>query len=327
MALQATQPLALSLRVVARDILADQVVGLTLAHPEGVDLPAWTAGAHIDLVLEGGLVRQYSLCGDTGDTRQYRIAVLRQEAANGGRGGSCQVHALPLHAALAVQGPRNHFALQPSSRYLFIAGGIGVTPILPMLAAASASVAQWQCLYGGRSRASMAFTDLPARYGDAVHFWPQDEAGLPDLDALLGEPRSDTQIYCCGPEPLLRAVAAACTRHGWPADALHVERFAAAPPSLDAADDADAAFDVVLARSDKRVRVGACESLLDALGAAGITVPSSCGAGVCGTCETAVLDGTPEHRDAILSAEERASGQTMMICVSRSCSPCLVLDL
>ena len=318
---------ALALRVVARDILADQVVGLTLAHPQGDALPEWTAGAHIDVLLEGGLVRQYSLCGDAGDSRQYRIAVLRQEAANGGRGGSCQVHELPLDATLKIAGPRNHFALQPSPRYLFIAGGIGVTPILPMLAAASASSAQWQCLYGGRSRASMAFTDLLGRYGDAVRFWPQDEGGLPDLDALLREPCGDTQIYCCGPEPLLQAVAASCTRHGWPADALHVERFAAAAPPPDAADRADAAFDVVLSRSDKRVHVGAGQSLLDALGAVGICVPSSCGAGVCGTCETTVLAGTPDHRDAILSAEERASGQSMMICVSRSHSPCLVLDL
>lgn len=160
-----------------------------------------------------------------------------------------------------------------------------------------------------------------------MRFWPQDVAGLPDLDALLLTPRSDTEVYCCGPEPLLQAVAVACARHGWPADALHVERFAAAAPPPDAADQADTAFDVVLSRSDQRVRVGASQSLLDALGAAGITVPSSCGAGVCGTCETTVLAGTPDHRDAILSAEERESGQTMMICVSRSRSPCLVLDL
>lgn len=317
---------SIALRVIARDVLADQVVGLTLAHPEGQALPAWTAGAHIDLMLENGVVRQYSLCGDAADRNQYRIAVLRQDPATGGRGGSCRVHGLDAGATIEIAGPRNHFALQPSPRYLFIAGGIGVTPILPMLDEATASGAQWQCVYGGRNRASMAFTERLRRHGGAVRLTPQDESGLLDLEALLCQPRDDTRIYCCGPESLLQAVTASCERYGWKPGSLHVERFAAAPPSPDTA-VVDTPFEVVLARSGLRVAVGATQSVLEALDCAGVPVPFSCGAGVCGTCETAVLEGRADHRDAILSDEERASGQTMMICVSRSHTSCLVLDL
>jgi ferredoxin-NADP reductase len=305
---------------------ADGVIVLDLREPAGAPLPGWQAGAHIDLLLRPGLVRQYSLCGDPAEAWTWRIAVLRDTS---GRGGSRYVHdSLPEGCAVRARGPRNHFALEPAGRYLFIAGGIGITPILPMLAAAEAAGTPWTLTYGGRTRASMAFRDeLRSRYGDRVVLQPQDELGLLDLDELLGEPSAGTLVYCCGPEPLLAAVESRCAR--WPEGALHVERFAPRPAELEPAGPAAAAeaFEVELARSGMLIRVSAETSILRAVEAAGVQVLSSCTEGICGTCETAVLGGVPDHRDSLLTPAERAAGDTMMICVSRSATPRLVLDL
>jgi ferredoxin-NADP reductase len=314
--------------VARRATVADGVIVLDLREPAGAPLPGWQAGAHIDLLLGAGLVRQYSLCGDPADPRTWRVAVLRETS---GRGGSRYVHdSLPEGGAVQARGPRNHFALEPAGRYLFIAGGIGITPILPMLAAAEAAGTPWTLTYGGRTRASMAFRDeLRSRYGDRVVLQPQDELGLLDLDELLGEPSADTLVYCCGPEPLLAAVESRCAR--WPDGALHVERFAPRPAELErepAGPTAAAeAFEIELARSGMLIRVSAETSILRAVEAAGVQVLSSCTEGICGTCETVVLGGVPDHRDSLLTPAERAAGDTMMICVSRSATPRLVLDL
>jgi ferredoxin-NADP reductase len=316
--------------VVARKTAAaDGVTVLDLCDLTGAPLPAWEPGAHVDLLLRPGLVRQYSLCGDPADETTWRIAVLREPS---GRGGSCCVHdTLAEGCGVRARGPRNHFALEPAGRYLFIAGGIGITPILPMIAAAEAAGAGWTLTYGGRTRSSMAFRDeLRSRYGDRVAVRPQDETGLLDLDALLGEPSAGTLVYCCGPEPLLAAVEARCAT--WPDGALHVERFApratAEPDGATAAAAAEAeAFDVELAQSGMLIRVSAETSILRAVEAAGVQVLSSCTEGTCGTCETAVLEGVPDHRDSLLTPAERAAGDTMMICVSRSATPRLVLDI
>ena len=315
--------------VVARKATAaDAVIVLDLREPAGAPLPGWQAGAHIDLLLGPGLVRQYSLCGDPADARTWRVAVLRETS---GRGGSRYVHdSLPEGRAVRARGPRNHFALEPAGRYLFIAGGIGITPILPMLAAAEAAGTPWTLTYGGRTRASMAFRDeLRSRYGDRVVLQPQDELGLLDLDELLGEPSAGTLVYCCGPEPLLAAVESRCAR--WPEGALHVERFAPRPAELapEPAGPAAAAeaFEVELARSGMLIQVSGDMSILRAVEAAGVQVLSSCTEGICGTCETAVLGGVPDHRDSLLTPAERSAGDTMMICVSRSATPRLVLDL
>jgi ferredoxin-NADP reductase len=171
--------------------------------------------------------RQYSLCGDPADRSAYRLGILRD--AQGG-GGSLHVHdRLQVGDVVRVRGPRNNFALAPAPRYVFVAGGIGITPILPMIAAACAAGADWSLVYGGRQRASMAFVDELAAHGESVAICPQDETGLLDLQTLLGTPQADTLVYCCGPEPLLAAVEARCT--AWPSSALHVERFAARPMS------------------------------------------------------------------------------------------------
>jgi ferredoxin-NADP reductase len=222
--------------------VAEDVVSLTLADPAGAELPAWTPGAHVDLLLSKDLTRQYSLCGSPGDREQWRIGVLLDRA---GRGGSLQVHtALKPGTRLPVRGPRNHFPLAASDRYVFIAGGIGITPLLPMIAQASAAGAQWALHYGGRRRASMAFLDELAEHGDRVSVWPEDERGMLDLASILGQPQPGTLVYACGPEGLLQAVEARCA--SWPAGSLHVERFAAKPSEPGAA---ATEFEVVCQRS------------------------------------------------------------------------------
>ncbi|MGK5557458.1 PDR/VanB family oxidoreductase [Actinomadura kijaniata] len=311
----------LDLTLAGRDRVADGVVLLTLARPDGGDLPAWEPGAHVDLVLGPGLVRQYSLCSDPADRSRWQVAVLREPD---GRGGSVHVHdRLAAGSPVRVRGPRNHFALEPAARYLFVAGGIGITPLLPMVAEAERRGADWRLVYGGRSRATMAFRErLEAEYGERVTLHPQDESGLPDLDALLGAPRADTLVYCCGPEGLLEAVEERCA--AWPPGALRVERFSpreVGEPVL------DGAFEVELARTGTTVTVPPGKSVLEAVEEAGTPVLSSCREGTCGTCETPVLEGTVDHRDSLLTPEERAAHDTMMICVSRAACPRLVLDL
>ncbi|MFD5248212.1 PDR/VanB family oxidoreductase [Amycolatopsis sp. NPDC058340] len=302
-----------------KETVADDVVRLTLRHPDGLPLPAWEPGAHLDLVLEPGLIRQYSLCGDPRDSSLLQVAVLREEA---GRGGSRYVHdALAEGQRVHVRGPRNHFPLVEAKRYLFIAGGIGITPILPMITRVAEAGGDWRLVYGGRTRSSMAFRDELARYPERVDICPQDERGLLDLATLLDED-ADTAIYCCGPEALLDAVERQCANRQ--AVVPHVERFAAKEGS---ADGPRAAFEVELARTGAILEVPADRSILDVVEESGAEILSSCREGTCGTCETPVLSGKPDHRDSLLTGEERDACDTMMICVSRSRSPRLVLDL
>ncbi|MFF5647015.1 PDR/VanB family oxidoreductase [Streptomyces collinus] len=299
-----------------REFAAEGVLALTLRHPLGEPLPAWEPGAHVDVLLGPGLERQYSLCGDPADRSAWRIAVLREPA---GRGGSAHVHEqLGEDAKVRVRGPRNNFRLEPAPRYRFVAGGIGITPILPMLAAAEAEGAEWTLLYGGRTRGSMAFGGELGRYGDRVTFAPEDETGLLDLPSVLDDVPEGTLVYCCGPGPLLDAVEARC-----PSGVLRVERFQ--PKEQETGDDT--AFEVELARSGRTLTVAPDVSVLDAVRAAGVEVLYSCTEGTCGTCETDVLDGEPDHRDSVLTDDERATGETMLICVSRCRGGRLVLDL
>lgn len=309
-----------TLRVEVKEEVADGVVALSLARPDGGRLPDWAPGAHIDVALPNGMVRQYSLCGDRWDPYRYRIGVLREP---GGRGGSRYVHdELRPGDTVGFAGPRNNFAVVPASRYLFIAGGIGITPLLPMVHQAELVGADWTLVYGGRSRASMAFLDRLARYGDRVHLQPEDEHGLLDLPTWLGVPQPDLAVYCCGPAGLLDAVEAAC--RPWPEHALHTERFVARerPRPI-----RDRPFQVELARSGVTVTVTPDVSVLDAVRAGGADVLSSCRQGTCGTCEAVVLDGVPDHRDSILDDHQRVRGDCLYLCVSRSCSDRLVLDL
>ncbi|MFE5209826.1 PDR/VanB family oxidoreductase [Streptomyces sp. NPDC056600] len=303
---------------------ADGVVSVELVHPDGKPLPAWTPGAHVDVHL-GGLIRQYSLCGDPADTGRYRIAVLNEPSS---RGGSAHVHAkLRPGQSVTVKGPRNHFALEDAERYLFVAGGIGITPILAQAREATALGRPWKLWHGGRRSDSMAFGDeLAALGGGPVVLHPQDTHGHLDLPAILAEAEADpgALVYCCGPEPLLAAIETACAERGL-RDRLRLERFAAV--KAPAPEGGEQAFEVECARSGATVTVGPEESIVDALENAGVAVETSCRDGICGTCETRVLDGTPDHRDMLLSSEEQAAGRSMMICVSRCASARLVLDL
>lgn len=309
--------------VTAVDKNADGVLVLTLADPSGAELPAWEPGAHIDIVISDDLVRQYSLCGSPADRQHYRVGVLREPES---RGGSAYLHE-QVHegSTLRIRGPRNHFELDTSPKYLFIAGGIGITPMLPMIAKAEAEHAEWRLVYGGRTRGSMAFlTDL-APYGDRVMLLPRDEVerGLSKrLDELLGTAADETLVYCCGPEALLDAVEGMCEQC-WPHGALHLERFQG--KEIDTS--SDTAFEVVLDRSGVTITVPADVSIFHACENAGISVLGSCHEGTCGTCETVIIEGDVEHRDSVLNADEQAANETMMICVSRAKGDRLVLDL
>ncbi|ORL16618.1 PDR/VanB family oxidoreductase [Prescottella equi] len=307
------------MQVSAKESAADGVVLVTLTNPEGGTVARWEPGAHLDLVL-GEVTRQYSLCGDPGDMSSLTVGVLREP---NGRGGSAYVHdKLAVGDLVEVGGPRNHFALVAAPSYLFVAGGIGITPLLPMLRHVDANATPWQLLYGGRTRASMVFADdLATAHPDRVRIRPQDEFGILDLAGALDAAAPGTAVYCCGPEPLLQAIESVCRERDHVT--LHVERFA----PKDVGDTENHAFEVELGRSGGVVEVAESESIIDALQRRGVEVDFSCREGTCGTCEVGVLGGTPDHRDSVLTDDEQAAGDAMMICVSRSCTPRLVLDL
>jgi ferredoxin-NADP reductase len=307
-----------------RSTPAEGVVVLHLGHPENEDLPRWEPGAHIDLMLNDGLTRQYSLCGDPNDSSTWRVGVLLDPNS---RGGSRYVHDnLNEGATVRVRGPRNHFPLVDAPHYRFIAGGIGITPILAMLEAVQRAGGDWTLLYGGRTKASMAFAeDLAERYPERVTVWPQDQRGLLDLESLFKEPEDNTLVYCCGPEALLSAVEQQSAH--WPAGILHIERFAAKAPTAEEAAEALDQFEVVCRRSGSSFEITSDQSILEVLEEEGIPILGSCYEGVCGTCEARVLEGTPDHRDSVLTDAEKAAGEVMLICVSRSRTERLVLDL
>ena len=310
----------LRLVVVDKRAASTDVAEITLARADRAELPPWGPGAHIDLVTGPGRVRQYSLTGDPADARQWVIGVLRERD---GRGGSAWVHdELGVGDAVEVRGPRNHFRFEKADRYVFIAGGVGITPIRAMVRAAEEAGADWTLAYGGRTRSSMAYADELAALGPRVSIVPQDEHGLIDLDSALQAAHAGTAVYCCGPEPLLLAVEATCA--DLPGCTLHVERFA--PKQITTAPTQDK-FEVELARTGVTVTVGPDTSILDAATAAGAPTVSSCEEGICGTCETRILDGVAEHRDSVLTATEQENQAVMMICVSRAACPRLVLDL
>jgi len=291
--------------------LTPDVVSLVLRGADG-PLAPWEPGAHVDVRLPNWLTRQYSLCGDPADRETYRVAVRHERLS---RGGSEYVHRfLRPGRPLQVSVPRNNFPLLPAPEYLFLAGGIGITPLLPMLRAAVDARIPASLVYAGRSAAFMPFLDEVRSWGgDRVHVVATGERGRPDLAAHAAALGSDALVYCCGPAPMLRAAGAV-----FPAGRLHVERFRPEARRF----GPDAPFEAVCARSGDTLRVPADESLLDVLRHAGHAVPSGCHEGVCGSCELTVLDGDPEHRDDIGAPAGR-----MYPCVSRALSPRLVLDL
>ena len=310
--------MSLELQVIGKQLIADRVVSITLGSIDGAELPEWTPGSHIDLYLPGGLIRQYSLCSDPADRALWRIGVLREL---NGRGGSEVVHdSVQVGDTLTAVGPRNNFGYRPSaSDVLFIAGGIGVTPILPMVRAAQQAGANWRMLYLGRNRDSMGFLDELESYGDRITVHTSDDGGILPLGrGIASFGLTDPEIYACGPAPLLDTLG-----EGWPAGRLHIERFTG---NGTGAQGTDTAF-VVETSDGTEIQVAADETILAAMIRCGVPALNSCQEGICGTCETVVLEGTPLHRDSLLSDEERASNETMMICVSRCIGDRLVLEL
>jgi ferredoxin-NADP reductase len=310
--------------LVARSVRqeADGVRSFRFERPDGGPVASWSPGAHLEFTLPSGVLRHYSLCGDPEDRSGYLVAVLDQP---GGRGGSREFHERVTPGAdLKVQDPRNHFPLVDADSYLFIAGGIGITPILPMVRSVAKSGQKFRVLYGGRTLASMAFRDEIGAYGDGIALVPEDTSGRIDIAGGIDRCPQGVQVYCCGPEPLLRAVEAVCVGHRR-VGGLHVERFGSAAGAHAAS--GLGAFEVELARTGVTVKVDENSSILDKVLEAVPGQPWSCREGYCGTCETAIISGEPEHADDILSPEERASNDVMMICVGRSRSPRLVLDI
>ncbi|MGW6727134.1 PDR/VanB family oxidoreductase [Nocardia sp. NPDC055029] len=305
-------------RVIERTDEADAVFALALAAVDGADLPAWTPGAHIDVAAGPAGVRQYSLCGDPAEQDRWRIAILHEP---NGRGGSAHLFRTALPGTtLSVSAPRNNFELSTAAEYTFVAGGIGITPILPMIAAAEQAGAHWTLHYGARTKAHMAFADMLTERYPAARLVPQDESGLLPVAEILSA-RPTATVYCCGPEPLLAAVEAEGARQRV---TVRTERFV---PRQVETTGPDQAFEIRLAQTGRTLRVGADRSIVDVLESAGVAVITSCREGTCGSCETPVLDGDVEHRDSLLTAEERERGATMMLCVSRARSGVLVLDL
>ncbi|WP_052273997.1 2Fe-2S iron-sulfur cluster-binding protein [Arthrobacter sp. L77] len=298
--------------------LADGVLSIRLGMADGEPLPPWEPGAHITLHLPIGIDRQYSLCGDPATRDSYSIAVRLAESS---RGGSRWLHE---HAQagrrIDISGPRNHFRLVPAQRYLFIAAGIGITPLKPMIESLPPG-REWELIHLGRTRTAMPYQHaLASTYPRQVHLHARDEhPGRFDLAAAINARRSDTEVYVCGPEALLEEAADLV-----PAGRLHLERFS--PLVADASTPARP-VDIICGRSGKEVHVPADVSVLHALQDQAIPIAGSCGEGLCGTCEVRVLGGSPHHLDSIRDEHDRRSPGVMYPCVSRALTPTLTLDI
>ena len=311
--------MTLRLRIKSASWEAPNIVSYELRSLEGGELPPFTAGAHIDITLPNGLVRSYSLINPQSERHRYVIAVQRDRAS---RGGSKWVHEnFRAGDVITINGPRNNFALDESAqKSLFIAGGIGITPILSMIERLSVLGREWELIYCSRQRSGTAFLELLETKSE-VRFNFDEEPGGKVLDiAAVLEAAADEHLYCCGPRPMLEAFEQATKDLA--RERVHVEYFTAKePPAV------EGGFKVVLAKSGREFSVPPGKTILDTLLDAGLDIPYSCAQGVCGTCETKVLAGVPDHRDLVLTKGEHAANKVMMICCSGSKSEELVLDL
>ncbi|WP_182263075.1 PDR/VanB family oxidoreductase [Rhodococcus sp. UFZ-B548] len=305
-----------------KTLIATGVARMTLVHPQGEELPEWSPGSHIDLKLTDDVVRQYSLCGGVTDRSQWQICVRQQRD---GRGGSNFIHnRLSPGDLVTVTGPRNHFELVNASKYLFIAGGIGITPMLPMIEQINERKATWSLIYLGRSLNTMAFAEsLKLTFPNNVLVHPNDQNQLVDISSLLETIEPDTAVYVCGPESLMRDLEDAAESRGLTAN-LHTERFSAKPIGSVVS---DRSFEVEFSSSAITAIVKPGTTILETARELGIPASFSCSEGTCGTCETTILGGKADHRDTILSREERDANETMMICVSRAAGSSLILDM
>lgn len=299
---------------------APNILSYELRSLESCELPPFTAGAHIDITLPNGLVRSYSLVNPQSERHRYVIAVQKDRAS---RGGSKWLHEnFRAGDILTVNGPRNNFALdETAEKSIFIAGGIGITPILSMVERLCALGRDWELIYCSRKRSDTAFLDSLEKKPQVRFNFDNEPGGkMLDITAVLRAVPANGHLYCCGPLPMLDAFEQAA-KH-LPRDRVHVEYFTAKEaPAL------EGGFTVVLAKSGQEFTVPPKKTILDTLLENGLTIPYSCKEGVCGTCETKVLEGVPDHRDLILTEKEHASNMTMMICCSGSKSRKLILDL
>lgn len=322
---QTPSNLSRRVRIARKTVEAAEICSFELVDADGRPLPPFSAGSHIDVQVGQGLVRQYSLCNDPRETHRYLIAVLRDAKS---RGGSVAMHALEVGEFVEISEPKNHFALAHDAAHsLLIAGGIGITPILCMAERLSNVGASFDMHYSTRSADRTGFAERirASTFADHVHFHHDDmlDAQKLDIRATLALARPDTHLYVCGPSGFMDWVLGAADDLGWPEDRLHREYFAAA--SIDTA--LDGSFEIQVASTGAVLRVAADQNVVAALAAIGITVETSCEQGVCGTCLTRVLEGTPEHRDMYLTPAEQAKGDQFLPCCSRSKSARLVLDL
>jgi len=312
----------LPVRVAQRRREADGIVGLVLKPLGETPLPSYAPGAHIDLKLPNGLIRQYSLCG-VNPTEAYELGILLEP---GGRGGSRYVHEqIAEGAVLAISPPRNLFALVPGKRALLFAGGIGITPIIAMADRLAHDGLAYELHYSARSASRIAFRDRIERtHASERVYYHYDDAPATrlDMEQLLAAADADKHLYVCGPNGFMDFVLGAARNAGWPEDRLHFERFSG--PVTD--EDGDA-FEIEIAGTGQVVPVPSGTSATAALAAAGIEVPLSCEQGICGTCLTNVVAGVPDHRDMYLSAAERAANDCFTPCCSRALTPRLVIDL
>ena len=308
----------LQVRVRALIWEAPGVLSLQLAAPDGNSLPPFAPGAHIDLRLPDGTLRQYSLCGDPGDTSHYRLGI---RAVSGGLSSGFIHRKLRPGDLLSISAPRNHFPLVEAVSYLFIAGGIGITPLIPMMRQACANGRPWMLLYCNRRTEDAPFLAEIKTLGGEISLHASESGTRLDVAQRLATVQKSTLVYCCGPERLMTAVEQATT--AWPDGSIHFEWFT--PRSRPA--DETGSFEVVCQQSGVTLTVSPDQSILAALTQAGVEIPSSCEQGVCGTCEMRVISGEIDHRDSILSRAEQAANRTMMVCVSRARGTQLVLDI
>lgn len=314
----------LSVQVVHKRTEAEGICSLELHAPGGAPLPAFTAGAHIDVHLPNGLVRQYSLCNDPAETHRYVIAVLLDPAS---RGGSRAVHDLIQPGmTLTISPPRNHFPLNETApHHVLLAGGIGITPLLSMARRLAHIGATFELHHCTRDASRTPFhTQLAASpWGTHCHHHQDDRDGPLDLAALLNATPPQAHLYVCGPQGFMEAVLATARAQGWAEDRLHREFFGAAVSTPTATER----FELQLGHGGRVVQVLPEQTALQALLQAGVDIPMSCEQGVCGTCLTRVLAGEPDHRDHYLTADEQAAADQFLPCCSRSKSPRLVLEL
>lgn len=320
-----TVPLSLIVEVKARRDEARDIVTFELADPHGRPLPAFSAGAHVDIQVKSGVIRQYSLCNHPEERDRYLIGVLRDPAS---RGGSVAMHEeIQVGDLIQISAPKNHFPLKPAGRTLLLAGGIGITPLLCMAERLAHTEADFTLHYCTRSPQRTAFRERidASGFAERVHFHFDDGAAEQklDLEALLGTPDPDARVYVCGPSGFIDAVMTTCKAAGWHSERLHSEYFAGA--KTDTADDGS--FEVKIASSGASFTIPADKTVHQVLAENGIEIMVSCEQGVCGTCLTRVLEGEPDHRDLYLEDDEHAANDQFTPCCSRAKSKVLVLDL